>query len=100
VFAAGLAQHFCSVAGGEIRSSIRQGQYRMRPTYSSPKGWRALLDPQLWMDHAVERRSEFALKLEAGTMLSPSTGVWLRPRERQLAATGLDRGGGIRFGTF
>jgi hypothetical protein len=78
VFAAAAAKHLFSVAGDDDRADVKQGQYRLLLAYSSPRGWWALLDPQIWVDFEVDRRSELALELEAGKMIGPKVGAWVR----------------------
>ncbi len=77
-FVAAIAKHFFSVAGDDERAGVRQGQYRLLAAYTSPKGWWALVDPQLWVDYDVDNRSELALELEIGTMVGPKVGAWVR----------------------
>ncbi len=103
VFAAGVAKQYISVAGDEDRADISQGQYRMLAAYSTSKGAWFLLDPQLWVDYENDRRSEFAIEVESGKMLSGTVGAWLRGGghvsgswERQQWSVG----GGIRFISF
>ena len=77
-FVAAVAKLFFSVAGDDERAIIRQGQYRLLAAYTSPKGWWALLDPQLWVDYVGADRTELALELEAGKMVGPKVGAWVR----------------------
>ena len=103
VFAAGIAKHFFSIAGDDERAPVRQGQYRALVAYSSPKGWWLLGDPQLWVDFDQDNRTELALEVEAGKMVAPTVGVWVRGGGH--AAGSWNRqdwtvSGGIRFISF
>jgi hypothetical protein len=78
VFLALIAKQFVSVAGDDERADLRQGLYRALVAYSSPKGWWVLGDPQLYVDYDSAGRKDFQLEAEAGKMVGPMTGVWLR----------------------
>lgn len=77
-FLAFVAKQFFSVAGDSERSDIRQGLYRVLAAYSSPKGWWVLGDPQVWVDYDGGGRTDVQVEAEAGRMVGPTTGVWLR----------------------
>ena len=82
---------------------MRQAQYRALVAYSSPKGWWLLGDPQLWVDFDQDNQTELALEVEAGKMVAPTVGAWVRGGGH--AAGSWNRqdwtvSGGIRFISF
>lgn len=103
VFLAATAKHFLSVAGDSDRDNIVQGQYRLLLARSTKAGWWFLADPQLWVDYDREARSQFALEFEAGKMIRPLTGLWLRAGSRLAGNWHREDwsvSGGIRFISF
>jgi hypothetical protein len=63
-----------------VQQVVRENEtgYRLLAAYSSPKGYWLLADPQVYVDYTHSNRTDFAPAFEAGKMVAPLTGVWIR----------------------
>lgn len=88
-----------SIAGDDDRADINQSELRLIGIYINPKGWWLQADYQPKINWERDGKVSHLFECEAGTMLSRSVGVSIRPgvgfgpnRDRDWSI-----GGGVRF---
>lgn len=71
-------KHVRGFGGADDRPDIHESQPRFIAAYTSPAGWWALGDAKLTHSWESDRTTTLDLEVEAGTMLGPTTAVWIR----------------------
>jgi hypothetical protein len=71
-------KHVLGFGGDDDRPDIHESQPRLIAAYTSPDGWWALGDGKLTRSWEGDDTTTLDVELEAGTMLGPSTAVWVR----------------------